>query len=81
MSALGDGTPEKAYNQGVRLFLFTRGNVGLLAIVMRALIVDQEVVGSSPTSRPFFPSKGIARSFFKWSGFVVSTRSPIQRNC
>lgn len=71
------GSLERAYNQEHRLFLIVSGCVGLLAVVLLALIVDQEVVGSSPTSRPKFPNKNRIQPIVKRSAVFVSTpKSP-----
>lgn len=71
------GRTKEAYNQGIRLFLIVSGYVGLLHTAIVVLIVDQEVVGSSPTSRPKTLEKLNSRPF-QAVGFVLSTRkSPI----
>lgn len=72
------GKAKGAYNQANRLFLVAEGYVGLLAVTFLLLIVDQEVVGSSPTSRPKIPNKIMIKPIIKWSALFVSTsKSPI----
>lgn len=73
------GRAKGAYNQGNRLFLVAGSYVGLLAVLNSSLIVDQEVVGSSPTSRPKFLNKTIEAEPIKWSALFVSiSKSPIR---
>lgn len=69
------GSLKAAYNQGIRLFLIVSGCVGPLAVVLLALIVDQEVVGSSPTSRPYHSDKTSRKSHTAKTQEVVPERS------
>src|SRR6266508_511558 len=54
---IANGTPQRAGVQWLGLFYLVEDFSGLFRIAMLDLIVDQEVVGSSPTSRPKFLSQ------------------------
>jgi len=68
-----DSTPETAYNQGVRLFLVVSNFRGLYGAVILMLIVDLEVVGSSPTSRPKSLTKQESVAYQAVGSFVFYT--------